>query len=143
MYFYNLSICKDRLNAKQKRKSINAKKKPKAARVSCSQSHSNSNSHSKIFVGEGGANRLCRCLPACLGYPCPGRATWHSKHLPIDRILTEAISLFGRRVAPPRASRHAACAMTDMQSTLASASASASCTATHAHMRSQRLRPSG
>lgn len=32
----------------------------------------------------------------------PGRATWHSKHLPIDRILTEAISLFGRRASPRR-----------------------------------------
>lgn len=32
----------------------------------------------------------------------PGRATWHSKHLPIDRILTEAISLFGRRATPCR-----------------------------------------
>lgn len=32
----------------------------------------------------------------------PGRATWHSKHLPIDRILTEAISLFGRRATPRR-----------------------------------------
>lgn len=35
-------------------------------------------------------------------HPLRGRATWHSKHLPIDRILTEAISLFGRRATPRR-----------------------------------------
>lgn len=64
----------------------------------------------------------------------PGRATWHNKHLPIDRILTEAISLFGRRASP---ALHAACPMTDMPSTSSSASteassSSASHTATYA-----------
>lgn len=109
IYYLNLQYIDSRRSIKCETKEKVKKNKKSARALALAFAFENTSWQAK-------RNRLCclanpmlPCLLPSLWHPHPtlpqappGRATWHSKHLPIDRILTEAISLFGRRATPRR-----------------------------------------